>query len=208
MSGSKRAFVLPLMHCERAVEALKPLAIIRFWRFCLSKVFVEMSGVLRISALLLIGLVTLAFFGIGGMLLRYARSLPQTVTPEDAATGKRIGVWFGIVFGAEAALIVLASTLLSTFRADRFIAPVIGLIVGLHFLPLAGLFSARAYYLTSALLSLLALIAIVALLLGVQLAGPSPDNWSFFVSMGAALVLWLTLLYVSRFAVRLMRQGA
>lgn len=52
----------------------------------------------------------------------------------------------------------------------------IALIVGLHFLPLAGLFSARAYYFTGALLSLLALIAIVALLLGVQLVGPSPDN--------------------------------
>jgi hypothetical protein len=82
----------------------------------------------------------------------------------------------------------------------------IALIVGLHFLPLAGLFSARAYYFTGALLSLLALIAIVALLLGVQLVGPSPNNWSLFVNMGAALVLWLTLLYVSRFAVRLMRQ--
>jgi hypothetical protein len=166
-----------------------------------------LHGIVRISALVLIGHVTLVFLSVGGMLLRYARSLPQTVMPEEATTGKRIGIWFGIVFGAEAVLIALASTLLSTFRADHFIAPVVALIVGLHFLPLAGLFSVRMYYLTGALLCLLALIAIVALLLGVQLADPSPDSWSLFVSVGAALTLWLTLLSLSRFAVRLMRQG-
>lgn len=41
---------------------------------------------------LLFGLVTLALFGRGIMLLRSARSLPKTVSPKDAARGKRIGM--------------------------------------------------------------------------------------------------------------------
>jgi tetrahydromethanopterin S-methyltransferase subunit G len=167
-----------------------------------------LQGALHIGAYVLIGLITLAFFVIGARLSRYARTLPQATALEDVATGKRIGRWFGIVFGAEVVLILLAAILLSRFGAGRFIAPMIALIVGVHFFPLAGLFHVRAYYLVGALLCLLALIAIVALLLGLQIAGPSPDSWSYFVGIGAALVLWLTLLYLSRRAIGLMRQGA
>jgi hypothetical protein len=166
-----------------------------------------LQGALHILAYVLIALVTLVFLGIGVMLLRYARSLQPAVEPEDVAVGRRIGIWFGVVFGSEAVLIALASILLSRFGADSFLAPVTALIVGVHFLPLAGLFEVRAYYLTGALLCLLALIAIGALLLGIQLAGPSPANWTSFVGIGAALVLWLTLLYLARFARGLMRQG-
>lgn len=167
-----------------------------------------LSGIVRISTYVLIGLVTLTFFGTGALFLRYARRLSSTVTPEEAAEGKRIRRWFGMVFGAEIVLIVLAGILLTRFGAGRFNAPVIALIVGVHFLPLARLFNVQAYYLTGVLLSLLALTALVALLFGMQIAGPSPDNWSLFVSMGATLVLWLTLLYNSRSVIGLLRQGA
>jgi hypothetical protein len=165
-----------------------------------------LQGALHIGVYIIIGLVTLAFFGIGVMVMRYARSLPSVEAPEDVATGRRIGIWFGVVFGAEAVLIALASILLSRFGADRFIAPVVALIVGIHFLPLARLFNVRPYYLVGALLCLLALIAIVALLLGLQIAGPSSYNWTYFVSIGTALILWLTLLYLSGYAIGLMRQ--
>ncbi len=94
-----------------------------------------LSGAFQVVAFLLVGLVTLGLFSMGVMLLRYARSLPKTVSPEDAAIGKRISMWFGIVFGTEIVLIALASILLSAFQGDRFIAPVTALIVGIHFLP-------------------------------------------------------------------------
>ncbi len=167
-----------------------------------------MSGAVQVVAFPLIGLVTLGFFVMGGMLIRYALSLPKTVSPEDAAVGKRIGMWFGIVFGVEILLIALASILLSNFQLDRFIAPAVALIVGIHFLPLARLFRVPAYYLTGALLSVLALIALGALLLGLPLAGSSPYNWSLFVGLGATLVLWLTALYITRFGLRVMWQRA
>lgn len=166
-----------------------------------------MSGVLHVVALILTGVVTLVFFGIAIMLIRYAHSLPETLSQEDSATGKRISLWFGIVFGAEMVLIALASILLSHFQLSNFIAPVVALIVGIHFLPLARLFHVPAYYIIGTQLSVLGLVAIAALLLGLQIAGPSPQNWSAFVGIGATLILWLTVLYIARLGLRVMRMA-
>jgi hypothetical protein len=167
-----------------------------------------MSGSLQVVLFILIGLVTLGFLWVGIMLLRHAHSLPKSVSPEEAAIGKRIGLWFSIVFGIEIVLIVLASNLLPIFNADRFIPAVVALIVGLHFLPLARLFRVPAYYITGALLSVLSLVAILAPLLGLQIGGPSPYNWSMFVGIGAMLILWLTLFYISRYSLRMLGQTA
>lgn len=104
-------------------------------------------------------------------------------------------------------LIALASILLSIFQLDRFIAPATALIVGIHFFPLARLFRVPTYYITGVLLSLLGLVALLALLLGLSIAGPSPYNWSLFVGIGVTLVLWLTAASVSRFGLRVMRQA-
>ena len=90
---------------------------------------------------------------------------------------KRISIRFGIIFGIEIVLIALANILLSLFQVDRFIAPTTALIVGIHFFPLARLFRIPVYYITGALLSVLALVALVALLPGLPLAGPSPYNF-------------------------------
>jgi len=115
-------------------------------------------------------------------------------------------MWFGIVFGTEILLIALANILLSTFQVDRFIPPATALIVGIHFVPLARLFRVPMYYITGALLIMLALVALVALLLGLQIAGSSPYNWSLFVGVGTTLILWLTVLYITRFGLRIMQQ--
>lgn len=167
-----------------------------------------MGGAFQIGAFILIALVTLGFFIVVGMILRYARTLPKTLSPEGAATRKRISMWFGIVFGLEFLLIALASTLLSSVQAGSFIPPAIALIVGIHFFPLARLFRVPTYYLTGALLSILALIALVALPLGLPIGGSSPDNWSLFVGIGSTVILWLTALNVTRFGLRVLRQGA
>src|SRR5713101_5156797 len=47
------------------------------WGF-ISAVF--MSGAFQVVAFILVGLVTLGFFGMGGMLMRYAHSLPKTLS--------------------------------------------------------------------------------------------------------------------------------
>lgn len=165
----------------------------------------SLNGLVHIIALIVVGVITLVFLGIAIMFMRYAGTLPETVSEEDAATGKRIWRWFGVVFGAEAVLIALASILLSNFQLSYFIPPMTGLIVGIHFLPLARLFRVPAYYITGALLIVLALVALAALLLGLPLADPSPWNWSIFVGIGATITLWLTTLYLARFGLRMMR---
>lgn len=51
------------------------------------------------------------------------------------------------------------------------------------------------------------LFALIALLAGLQIAGPLPYNWSLFVGIGATLILWLTNLYLVWFGLRLMRMN-
>jgi hypothetical protein len=173
-----------------------------FWGFMSTA---NMNSAFQAAAFLLVGLVTLGFFGIGVMLLRYANTLPKSVSPVDAAIGKRIAVWFGIIFGIEILLIALANILLSTFQLDLFITPVTALIVGIHFFPLARLFRVPVYYLTGVLLSALALVALVALLLNLPIASPSLYNWSLFVGFGTTLVLWLTVFSIARFTFKVMQ---
>lgn len=167
-----------------------------YWGFS-SAVF--LSGTFQVISFLLVGLLTLAFFGWGIMLLRHARALPKEPSPEDEAQGRRIARGFGIIFGLEIVLIALASILLSIFPLSRFIAPTTALIVGMHFIPLARLFRVSMGYVTGALLCLLALIALVSLLVGLPLFGSSPYHWSLFVGIGATLVLWLTDLFMIRY---------
>ena len=167
-----------------------------YWGFT-SAVF--LSGTFQIISFLLVGLVTLAFLGRGVMLLRQARALPKEPSPEDGARGRSIVRGFGIIFGLEIVLIALASVLLSILPLSRFIAPTTALIVGLHFIPLARLFRVSVGYVTGALLCVLALVALVALLFGVPLAGSSPYHWSLFVGLGATLVLWVTDLFMIRY---------
>jgi hypothetical protein len=49
---------------------------------------------------------------------------------------------------------------------------VVALVVGLHFLPLTAVFGVRLYYLTGALIFIPAVVAAVALLMGVTLDSP------------------------------------
>ncbi len=167
-----------------------------YWGFT-SAVF--LGGAFQIIAFLLVGVVTLAFISIGIMLLRQARTLPKEPSREDGVRRRSIVRGFGIIFGLEIALIALVSMLLSIFPLSRFIAPTTALIVGIHFIPLASLFRVKIGYVTGTLLCLLALIALVALLFGVPLAGSSPYHWSLLVGIGATFVLWATDLFMIRF---------
>jgi hypothetical protein len=58
-----------------------------YWGF-ISAVF--MNSPFQFIAFLVTGLVTLVFFGIAGIILKYALSLPETLSQEDATEAKRI----------------------------------------------------------------------------------------------------------------------
>ena len=81
-------------------------------------------------------------------ILRWMASarMPESHDPAAAAKGRRAGIIFGIVFGLEAGLIALSSTLLARSGLGEWIPLEVGFIVGVHFLPLAYLFEVPLYY--------------------------------------------------------------
>jgi hypothetical protein len=79
------------------------------------------------------------------------RKIPSIDDPVAAAKGKRDGILFGIIFGAEGALIGLCSTVLARIGQGIWIPIAVAVIVGLHFIPLARVFDVPLYYWTGAL---------------------------------------------------------
>jgi hypothetical protein len=131
-------------------------------------------------------------------LVRLAQRLPLDTSLEavarSCAIGKRLGIGFGIVFGSEALVIALASSILSAVHQDAFILPVCVLVIGLHFLPLAALFQVWPYYVTGTLLSLVAVVTMLVIARTAQVH--QTVLWDIIPATGSALVLWLTALVV------------
>jgi hypothetical protein len=129
-------------------------------------------------------------------LLRDAQRIPVDTSPEGLARGRamgrRLGIGFGVVFGSEALLIALASIILSANGLEDFIVPVVALIVGLHFLPLAWLFDVWSYYVTGALISLVAVITMLVIPRAATANGA--PLWVIVPATGSAIILWLTAL--------------
>jgi hypothetical protein len=113
------------------------------------------------------------------------RNIPSVDDPIAAAKGKRAGMWFGIIFGAEGLLIWLCVMLLQHLDLSIWIPLAVAAIVGLHFLPLAHLFEAPIYYWTGAL-CVLGVLACCAI--------PDPGARAICAGMFMAAVLWTTAL--------------
>lgn len=136
---------------------------------------------------LLIGLGLL----IGGisLLISSRRVLDQAAGPTRQPRN-RTGMWFCIVFAAEGILIGVASVICNMINRFDLFFPIMAIIVGLHFLPLAALFQIRAYYLVGALLCVLALVTLFAVPERGNLgARPITAQW-VVLGFGAALILW------------------
>jgi hypothetical protein len=89
--------------------------------------------------------------------------------PAAAAKGKRAGVAFGIVFGLEGGLIALVSVLLGRTGLGDWIPVAVGLIVSVHFLPLACVFEMPVYYWTGGLSILGILVCLLIHEVGLRL---------------------------------------
>jgi hypothetical protein len=77
---------------------------------------------------------------------RLARKYPSIQSAEEAAEGKKMGMWFGIIFGAEGLLIVVAINIVNNLGYPDLVIPAIALVVGLHFFPLAWVFKRKIDY--------------------------------------------------------------
>lgn len=116
-----------------------------------------------------------------------SRKIPESHDASAAAKGKRAGIIFGIIFGLEAGAIALTSALLARSGHGEWIPVAVGLIVGVHFLPLAYVFEVPLYYWTGGL----TVFGVLGCLF-IHTAGPR----LLCVGLLMAGVLWLTTLLV------------
>lgn len=131
-----------------------------------------------------------------GIITRRAvhRQLQESGLSEEQPQGQQTARRFVLVVVIESLLIFVAVILLGHFKHPEYIAAVICLIVGLHFLPLASLFGVRLYALVGIALTLLGCIALLALLLGLTFG--SLWAWSIIVGLSSAAILWLSSLAI------------
>ena len=130
------------------------------------------------------------------LLWRQAASIPSGNSTDAGVAGTNANTQFAVVFTVEIVAIALAVWLLIRTGHTALIAPVVAVIVGLHFLPLAALFQAPAYYITGIAMSLLAVVCIVAVVVGAH-PGETPARlWSSVVGLGSAAILWATALWI------------
>ncbi len=113
----------------------------------------------------------------------YRANAPALRASRNSPASMRRSRVFGIVNIAQWAAIFVVSLLLSRTGHAEFILPAVVFIVGLHFIPLARLFSYRPHYLTGTALMLLA-----AVYPFIGTAGPKSD----IGALGAGVILCLS----------------
>src|SRR5262249_54001317 len=99
----------------------------------------------------------------------------------------------------------VASSILGAVGQDVLIVPVIVLIVGLHFLPLAPVFNVPLYYVTGALLVLAALVTLVVVPKARTVHGVA--LWVVIPATCSALILWATAATVLAMGRNILRGG-
>jgi hypothetical protein len=117
-------------------------------------------------------------------LRRFATMVPASAPPAGLGNVQRR---FTVVVATETVAIIAAANILARSGHSKWVPAVICALVGLHFIPLARLFSVPLYYATALALCL---VAASTMILG---AGWAPTSlWQLLPGFGAALVLWAT----------------
>lgn len=108
-------------------------------------------------------------------------------TPEQAVATRLMERRCGWVFLLEIAAIAVAANVLATHGAQNWILPAIGIIVGVHFLPLARVFDYSVYNWTGGV------EAVLCATIGVGTQG-HPAATDAMVGLVMGLSLWFTVL--------------
>ena len=91
-----------------------------------------------------------------------ARALRTSEVPvADRASIRRITLWFRVTSTLQTVFVILAGLVCYWLQRLDLLWPLIGLVVSLHFLPLAWIFRVRPYYATGVLGAVVSTIAIL-----------------------------------------------
>jgi len=97
-------------------------------------------------------------------LFRIAKYFPKLTSEADIAEEKKMGKWFGIIFGVEGLGIFIAINVVINLGHPDLVIPVMALVVGLHFYPLAKVFKRTVDYYLATWSTVIAILAIVFVL--------------------------------------------
>jgi len=135
-------------------------------------------------------------------LFKAARSYPEASSAADKERKKKTGKWFGIVFGLEGISIPIAVNLAKFLGHPELTIPVIALVVGLHFYPMAKIFGRKIdYYLAT----WATVISLAGIYMGLKKILPENDIMAF-VAVGLALTTSAYGFYAIFYGRRLLRQ--
>ena len=99
-----------------------------------------LQGVEQFIELALFSLLSILFLLFGMRLFITSKNFPALTNMEDKEEAKRMGIRYGIIFGLEGITIPIACGILVYLKHTNYIIPVIALIVGVHFYPMAKIF--------------------------------------------------------------------
>jgi len=133
--------------------------------------------------LILFSLIALTLIFNGLKFFREAKRFPKIENEADKAEEKRTGKWFGIIFGAEGLLIFIGINIVINLGHADLTIPVIALVVGLHFYPLARVFRRTIDYYLATWTTIVAIIGI-GLILNKSYSAATVDS---FVGVGTAI---------------------
>jgi hypothetical protein len=117
---------------------------------------------------------------------RYRRYAAAAAGLAETPGQQRRQRWFHIINGGQWVLILIIGNVLANLGLASWVFPAVILIVGLHFLPLARLFSNPVHYATGAGFIVLALVYPL-----IATGGPADPVGC----LGAGLILWLSALW-------------
>ncbi len=141
--------------------------------------------------------VAIALLALTGVFMRAAWRLPREKSPEatarSRAIGRRLGIQFGVIFGLEIVIALVVNIVLRLLNHSEFFFPLLAIIVGAHFLPLAPIFHVRTYYVTGTLLCLVGALVLLTTPSTATMGGAL--LWAVLPGFLCAPILWLTALY-------------
>jgi hypothetical protein len=114
--------------------------------------------------LIIFSLVSLLFVSSGIIIIIAAKKFPKYISEDDQTEGKSMMKSFGIIFGIEGTAIPVAYLILAMISETRLILPVIALIVGLHFYPMAKIFQRTVDYYLATWTCVVAVVSILIII--------------------------------------------